>query len=157
MSHHESVLLVKFADDTTVEGLVENGDESAYRREVVELVERCENDNLQLSTSKTKEMIVDVRKKKIPVDPLTINGAVIDTVDCFKILGTTISNTLGRDANVDATVKKAQKRLFLLRQLKKFGLRRDILIQFYSSVVESVLTFSLCVCVVRQHDSATKG
>ena len=137
-----------------MEGLVENGDESAYRREVVELVERCENDNLQLSTSKTKEMIVDVRKKKIPVDPLTINGAVIDTVDCFKILGTTISNTLGRDANVEVTVKKAQQRLFFLRQLKKFGLRREILIQFYNSVVESVLT--LPVCVERQHDSVTK-
>ena len=104
MSHHESVL-VKSADDTTVEGLVENGDESAYRREVDELVEWCENNN----TSKTKEMIVDVRKKKIPVDPLTINGAVIDTVDCFKFLGTTISNTLGRDANVEVTVKKAQQ------------------------------------------------
>ena len=85
-------------------------------------------------------MIVGFRKKKTAADPLTIKGAVIG-----KILGTTISNTLGRDANVDATVKKAQKRLFLLRQLKKFGLRREILIQFYDSVVESVLTFSLCV------------
>ena len=46
VSHHESVLLVKFAGDTTVEGLVENGDESAYRREVDELVEWCENNNL---------------------------------------------------------------------------------------------------------------
>ena len=90
-------------------------------------------------------MIVDFRKKKTPVDPLTINGAVINTVDCFKFLGTTISNTLGRNANVEVTVKKAQQRLFFLRQLKKFGLRREILIQFYDSVVESVLTFSLCV------------
>ena len=46
VSHHEFVLLVKFSDDTTVEGLVENGDESAYRREVDELVEWCENNNL---------------------------------------------------------------------------------------------------------------
>ena len=90
-------------------------------------------------------MIVDFRKKKIPVEPLTINGAVIDTVDCFKFLGTTVSNTLGWDANVEVTVEKAQQRLFFLRQLKKFGLRRESLIQFYNSVVESVLTFSLCV------------
>ena len=90
-------------------------------------------------------MIVDFRKKKIPVEPLTINGAVIDTVDCFKFLATTVSNTLGWDANVEVTVEKAQQRLFFLRQLKKFGLRRESLIQFYNSVVESVLTFSLCV------------
>ena len=118
-----------------MEGLVENGDESAYRREVIEVVEWCENNNLQLNTSKTKEMIVDFRKKKIPVEPLTINGAVIDTVDCFKFLGTTISNTLGWDANVEVTAKKAQQRLFFSRQLKKFGLRREILIQFYNSAL----------------------
>ena len=54
-------------------------------------------------------MLVDFWKKKTPVDPLMISDAVIDTVDCFKFLGTTISNTLGRDANVEVTVKKAQQ------------------------------------------------
>ena len=88
-----------------------------------------------LYTSKTKEMIVSFRKKKTPADPLTINCAVIDTVDCFKFLGTTISNTLGWDANVEVTAKKAQQRLFFSRQLKKFGLRREILIQFYNSAL----------------------
>ena len=131
MSHHESVLLVKFADDTTVEGLLENGDESAYCREVDELVEWCENNN----TSKTKEKIVNFQKKKNPADPLTINSAVIDTVDCFTFLSTTIFNTLGWDANVEVTVKKAQQQLFFLRQLKNLGLRREILIQFYNSAL----------------------
>ena len=31
--HHSSVQLIKFADDTTVEGLIENSDESSYRQE----------------------------------------------------------------------------------------------------------------------------
>ena len=127
--------IVEFVDNTTVEGLVENGDESAYRREVDELVEWCENNNLQLNTSKTKEMIVDFPKMKTPVDPLTINGAVIDTVDCFTFLSTTIFNTLGWDANVEVTVKKAQQQLFFLCQLKNLGLRREILIQFYNSAL----------------------
>ena len=134
-----------------MEGLVENCDGSAYRRGVDELAEWCENNNLQLNTSKTEEIIFYFRKKKNPVDPLTINGAVIDTVDCFKFLGTTISNTR---PGCQCRCEKAQQRLFFLRQLKKFGLRREILIQFYNSVVESVLT--LPVCVERQHDSVTK-
>ena len=41
--------------------------------------------------------------------------------------------------------KKVQQRLFFLRQLKKFGLRREILVQFYRSAIESILTFSICV------------
>ena len=47
--------------------------------------------------------------------------------------------------NTDAVVKKAQQRLFFLRQLKKFGLRREILVQCYRSAIESILTFSICV------------
>ena len=34
VSQHTSVQLVKFADDTTLEGLVTNSDESEYRHEV---------------------------------------------------------------------------------------------------------------------------
>ena len=127
--------IVEFVDDTTVEGLVENGDESAYRREVIEVVEWCENNNLQLNTSKTKEMTLDFQKKKKTIDPLTINGAVTETVDCFNFFGTTISNNLGWDVNVEMTVKKAQQRRFFLRQIKKVGLRREILIQFYNSAL----------------------
>ena len=47
--------------------------------------------------------------------------------------------------NTDAVVKKAQQRLFFLRQLKTFGLRREILVQFYRSATESVPAFSIFV------------
>ena len=56
-----------------------------------------------------------------------------------------ISSDLAWENNTDAVVKKAQQRLFFLRQLKKFGLRREILVQFYLSAIESSLTFSICV------------
>ena len=66
-------------------------------------------------------------------------------MDCFKCLGTILSSDLGWENNTDAVVKKAQQRLFFLRQLKKFGLRKEFLVQFYRSGIESILTFSLCV------------
>ena len=37
--------------------------------------------------------------------------------------------------------KKAQQRIFFLRQLRKFGVNRKIFIQFYRAVTERVLTF----------------
>jgi hypothetical protein len=144
-SSHPSVQLVKFADDTTAEGLISNGDETAYRQEVDRLVSWCDDNNLQLNETKTMEMVVDFRRKKGPVDPITIKGVPIEPVDFFKFLGTTISNDLGWDHNVEAIVKKAQQRLYFLRQLKKFGLNKDILVQFYQAVIESVLTFSISV------------
>ena len=62
----------------------------------------------------------------------------------FKFLGTIISNSLKWDDNADAIAKRAHQRLYFLRQLKKFGLCKDILLQFYRCVIESVLTFSIC-------------
>jgi hypothetical protein len=38
---HNSNTIIKFADDTTVVGLITDGDESAYREEVRNLVVWC--------------------------------------------------------------------------------------------------------------------
>ena len=110
------------------------------------MVSWCNDNNLDLNTGKTKEMVVDFRtKNKTPIAPLTIKGQTIERVESFKFLGTTISCSLSWQDNTDIIVKKAQQRLFFLRQLKKFGLRREILKQFYRATVESVLTFSIIV------------
>jgi hypothetical protein len=59
---HSSNTIVKFADDTTVIGLITDGDETAYREEVRVLTSWCQDNNLKLNLSKTKELIVDYRK-----------------------------------------------------------------------------------------------
>ena len=72
-----------------------------------------------------------------------INNQEVEIVDSFKFLGCTISKTLTWDEHVLAARKKAQQRLYFLRQLKKFRVKQDILMQFYRSIIESILTFSL--------------
>ncbi len=54
--------VIKFADDTTVVGLITNNDESAYRKEVEKLTAWCTTHNLALDTNKTKEMVIDFRR-----------------------------------------------------------------------------------------------
>ncbi len=61
-SKDPSVKFLKFADDTTLIGLIQDGDESAYRRKVKELAIWCRLNNLELNTLKTVEMIVDFRR-----------------------------------------------------------------------------------------------
>ena len=52
---HDSNTIIKFADDTTVVGLITNNDETAFKEEVRDLAGRCqENNSLSLSISKTK-------------------------------------------------------------------------------------------------------
>ncbi len=60
-----SFKLLKFADDTTVIGLIQDGDESAYRQEVEQLAVWCSHNNLELNTLKTVEMIVDFRRNPL--------------------------------------------------------------------------------------------
>ena len=140
-----SVKLLKFADDTTVIGLIQDGDESAYRGEVDQLVLWCSQNHLELNPLKTVEMTVDLRKNPPPPHPLTILNKTVPTVDSFRFLGSTISRDLKWSSHIDSVRKKAQQRLFFLRQLRKFNLPRELLIIFYTAIIQSVLTASITV------------
>ena len=61
---HDSNNIITFADDTTVIGLITDNTETAYRKEVRDLAVWCQDNNLSLNVIKTKEMIVDYRKKR---------------------------------------------------------------------------------------------
>ncbi len=139
------VKLLKFADDTTVIGLIQNGDESAYRQEVEQLAVWCSHNNLELNTLNTVEMIVVDDRNPPALPPLTIMNSTVTTVESFRFLGTTISQDLKWDNHIDSIVKKAQQRLFFLRQLKKFNLPQAHMTQFYSAVIKSVLCSSITV------------
>uniref|UniRef100_A0AAQ6A6Z6 Reverse transcriptase domain-containing protein n=1 Tax=Amphiprion ocellaris TaxID=80972 RepID=A0AAQ6A6Z6_AMPOC len=132
-SSHQSVKLLKFADDTTLIGLISDGDESFYRREVAQLVSWCSHNNLDLNAQKTVEMIVDFWKVTAPPHPLALTDSPISTVDSFRFLGTTITRDLKWELTISSLLKKAQQRMFFLRQLRKLKLPTKMLVQFYTS------------------------
>ncbi len=144
-SKDPSVKLLKFADDATLIGLIQDGDESAYRQEVKELAVWCSFNNLELNTLKTVEMIVDFRRNPPALPPLTIMNSTVTAVESFRFLGTTISQDLKWDNHIDSIVRKAQQRLYFLHQLRKFNLPQELLKQFYSAIIESVLCTSITV------------
>ncbi|XP_051508275.1 uncharacterized protein LOC127414344 isoform X2 [Myxocyprinus asiaticus] len=146
-------MLLKFADDTTVIGLIRDDDESAYRREFEQLAVWCSQNNLELNTLRMVEMIVDFRRNTPTLTPLTILNSTVAAVESFRFLGTTISQDLKWETHIDSIVRKAQQRLYFLRQLRKFNLPQVLLIQFYSAVIESVL----CISVTVWFGSATKS
>ncbi|TWW55937.1 putative RNA-directed DNA polymerase from transposon BS [Takifugu flavidus] len=144
-SSHQSVKLIKFADDTTLIGLISNGDETAYRREVARLVSWCGHNNLQLNAQKTVEMIVDFRKVTAPLPPLALMDSPITITDSFRFLGTTITRDLKWEPTISSLIKKAQQRMFFLRKLRKLKLPPRMLAQFYTAIIESILTSSITV------------
>ena len=63
MAKHDSNTIIRFADDTT--GLITENDETAVLGQ---------DNNLSLSVSKTKELIVDYRKRRAEHPPFTLTG-----------------------------------------------------------------------------------
>ena len=59
---HDSNIIIKFADDRLVVGLITDADNTAYREEVRDLAVWCQDNNLFLNVSKTKEMIVRLQE-----------------------------------------------------------------------------------------------
>ena len=127
-------------------GLITEGDETDYHKQITELVTWCECNNLILNISKTKEMIIDFRRKAVaPHSPLVIKGEEVERVSSFKFLGTTIHESLSWDLNTSLIIKKSHQRLYFLRQLKKFKVSKSAMTHFYRATIESVLTFSMLV------------
>ena len=67
----------------------------------------CTDHDLQLNSSKTKELIVDPRRKPSTKTPVLIKGEPISITDTFKLLGTHISNNLKWKINADHIYKKS--------------------------------------------------
>lgn len=101
---HTSNEIIKYADDTSVVGLIKDEDEAAYRMEVEWLTTWCRSHSLLLNVSKTKEMVIDFRKHSI------------------EFLGVHMAEDLSFTTNTVAITKKAQQILHLLRKLRRVDL-----------------------------------
>ncbi|CAJ1076957.1 uncharacterized protein LOC125983400 [Xyrichtys novacula] len=152
-THHNNTF-VKFADDTTVVGLISGADESAYRNEVEHLAAWCGENNLQLNTAKTKELVIDYRRIKTDITPLIIGGDCVEQVSDFRFLGVQIEEGLTWTVNTTQVIKKAQQRLHFLRVLRKNNITQRLLVSFYRCSIEAILTYCICVwfnsCTVAQ-------
>ena len=85
---HASNSIIKFADDTTVVGLITNNDE------VRTLGLWCQENNLSLNVSKTKEMIMDFSEQQREHPPIHIDRTAVEKVESFKFPGVHITGKL---------------------------------------------------------------
>ncbi|KAG5274176.1 hypothetical protein AALO_G00133060 [Alosa alosa] len=108
-------------------------------------VQWCKLNHLQLNTAKTREMVVDFRRSKPALLPVSIDGVNVEVVNTYKYLGLQLDNKLDWSANTEALYKKGQSRLHFLRRLRSFNVCSNLLRMFYQRPL-------LCCCMLgRKH------
>jgi hypothetical protein len=138
----QDCFMVKFADDTVLAGLLTDT-EVSYHNAVQHLVDWCNLNFLHLNSKKTKELIIDFRKKApIQLQPVTVNSDEIEQVEVYKYLGTEIDCKLSWKSNSDMIYKKSQQRLHFLRCLRQLNVDKQIMILFYKTFIVPVLCFN---------------
>ena len=103
----------------------------------------CQRNHLQINAGKTKELVVDFRRRTVPPTPVNIQGMDIEMVTSYKYLGVHLNNKLDWSLNSAALYRKGQSRLQLLRRLRSFGVQGALLRTFYDSVVASAIFYGV--------------
>ena len=95
-----------------------------------------------INFSKCKVLDI-VTRKSITLSPVKVsNGTSVPIVTSITLLGITISNDLRWNAHIDCIVKKACKRIFLIRNLRKADCPIPIMFQAYTSFIRSVVLYA---------------
>ena len=68
-----------------------------------------------------------------------MEDTTIERVTTFKLLGLWVDDNLKWNTHTNHIIKKAAKRLYLLKVLKSYGTPEKDLMAFYTSVIRSVL------------------
>ncbi len=142
--------LLKFADDTVLISLLQEG-EVDHGPVLEDFVEWCDNHFLKLNVLKTKDMAIDFRKNSPSTLPTIIKGSQVETVEYYKYLGTVIDKNLNHDLNTSTICKKGLQRLYFLRRLNTFNVDKTLMVLFYKSFIESILTF----CIISWYGNLT--
>ena len=123
--------------------MILNDEDEHYREEIRNFVTWCIDNYLDLNVIKTKEMIIDFRKNVIEPVCVLIQNSEVERVPLYKYLGLIIDHLLNWKDNTNSIVKKADQRLYCLQKLASFNVNESLLQRFYTSFVESSLTFGV--------------
>jgi len=104
------------------------------------LIWTADND-MQLNTSKTKEMILG-RIDSTSIPSLSTPAAWSNpTCHYLQVIGIYLDASLSWTTHINTIASKASKRLYFLKQLRRAGVPPQQLLHFYMAVIRPVLEY----------------
>ena len=102
---------------------------------------------MRLNPIKCKEMLFDFLHYRLPIQsPLSIGAHAVESVESFKFLGVYFSRNLTWSVHCDKIIKKANKRLYIIYQLRKAGYSTKELVTVYPNQAYSRIRSPRLVC-----------
>ena len=133
-------------DDLTVLEVVPRNSPSFLNVVVDDIHAFAVNNNMRLNPPKCKSMTVDFLQYNTCVPrPIAVGGSDIEQVPTFKLLGVHLSENLTWAVHCDYIVKKSNRRLYALRQLKKCKVPSADIVHVYCALIPSVLEYASAV------------
>jgi len=118
----------KFVDTAFSELIPSTGSVSNMQSHLTSLLTWTANNDMQINTSKTKEMALGLTSINLP--PLSTSTRAIERFSTFKLLGIFLDTNLSWSAHNKSITSKASKRLYFLKQLKRAGVPYKQLLHF---------------------------
>ena len=103
------------------------------------------DNEMKINSDKSTFILFNPTKTFDFIPDCEINGKKIDTNEEIKILGLTLQNDLKWKSNTNNMTRKAYKRLWIIKRLKKAGANKEDLIDVYTKQVRSVVEFGVPV------------
>ena len=127
----------KYIVDTTVTEIVPKNSNSIIQHGVDELEAWTLQNKFQLQVPKCKELLILLKKLRSPFPRVYTASGNLETVSHAKILGVTISDNLKWNNHIAEIIKKANKRIFFVIQLKRAKLSSKDIVRFYCTCIKT--------------------
>lgn len=137
----EGIQSFNFADDKKITAIIKNeSDVQHFQRAIDKFMKWCDNNGLEVNTSKCKIMTFTTKKKPL-LHEYKINNYVIDRVEEIRDLGVIMDKKLSFVPHIQYVTTKAKAILqFVKRQAPKFHI--DTIKLLYSALVRSIIEFA---------------
>ena len=140
---HLEIRSCKYADDCTQYDFVQEDGKSGLQEALDAVNDWAVSNRMQLNSEKTKDMWICFRNAIEPPPPLTLGNNVIERVASFKLLGVWHQNNLHEwTRHIEEITKKANKRLYYLRECRRANLPTGVGITCYLTKIRPLLEYA---------------
>lgn len=133
--------VIRYADDISIVHFIRNESDDRSQLEWSNLEEWSNAHSLPLNCSKCVVMDFATKRSLCLSDIKTTQGHTLPNVSTFPLLGVVFSSDLKWNVHVNRTIKKASRRIFIIRNLKRAGCSSSVMYSAYVAFIRSVLLY----------------